>query len=359
MTEIEEAARAPRPLRATVGLLVVCAIAYAAQRLGGTEVFAVGAFITGLAEQGDWWRVVTANLLHANLFHLLLNLLALISVGPLIERPLGTARTICVMAASGVGAMVASALFGSTMVVGVSGVVSGMVAALCWIELRFAASLPSFWRVPRQALFVALAVNAAISLLPFVATAAHVGGFVVGGVAAVALAGRTLDTRPSGLGLRAAALVSVAVSALAVGAATRELLEEGDYTARYVERLAGLPGTDPEMLNFIAWEIAIDPDSSRELLETALDLAERAVDDTDRREAHILDTLAEVHFQLGHQQEALAAIEEAILRDPGDDYYREQRRRFLGERAREDRPEYVPRQEERPGLRPEAEGISV
>ena len=103
----------------------------------------------------------------------------------------------------------------------------------------------------------------------------------------------------------------------------------------------------------------MDPESAPELLETALALAQRAVDDTGREKAHILDTLAEVHFQLGHRAEALAAIEEAILRNPGEDYYREQRRRFLGERDLEDRPQYVPPQEKGSGPELEAEGISV
>ena len=75
-------------------------------------------------------------------------------------------------------------------------------------------------------------------------------------------------------------------------------------------------------------------------------------------QAHILDTLAEVHFQLGHRAEAVAAIEEAIQRDPDEDYYREQRRRFLGERDPEDRPEYVP-PEPPPKARPEEPGLSV
>jgi rhomboid protease GluP len=358
MTQIEEAARTSRPARATWGLLIVCAIAYAVQVLGGPEITLVGSFIQGLAEHGDWWRVVTANLLHANEIHLVLNLFALLAVGTLIERALGTARTACVMAASGVGAMVASAFGSSLQVVGVSGVVSGLLGALCWLELRFAESMPSWWRVPRRALFLALAVNAVISMLPFIATVAHAGGFVAGGVAAAALAWRTLDGGRSGLWLRGAALASVAVSALAVGAASRELLLEGDYHARFVERLGSLPGSDPETLNNVAWEIAVDPESPPELLETALALAQRAVADTGREKAHILDTLAEVHFQLGHRAEALAAIEEAILRNPGEDYYREQRRRFLGERDLEDRP-FLPPQEEAPGLLPDEEGLSV
>ena len=39
---------------------------------------------------------------------------------------------------------------------------------------------------------------------------------------------------------------------------------------------------------------------------------------------------------------AIVTIEEAIAQQPDDPYYREQLRRFIGERARGDRPEYVP-----------------
>jgi hypothetical protein len=55
--------------------------------------------------------------------------------------------------------------------------------------------------------------------------------------------------------------------------------------------------------------IAVDEQSSPQLLEAALQLAERAAADTDHAKAHILDTLAEVHFQLGHREAAVAAID--------------------------------------------------
>jgi hypothetical protein len=71
-------------------------------------------------------------------------------------------------------------------------------------------------------------------------------------------------------------------------------------------------------------------------------LAERAVTDTKRSEATILDTLAEVQFGLGMDAAAIRAIDEAIALEPDETYYQEQRRRFAGERARGDRPEYIP-----------------
>ena len=46
--------------------------------------------------------------------------------------------------------------------------------------------------------------------------------------------------------------------------------------------------------------------------------------------------LAELQFRLGDVEAAVATIEEAIALEPGESYYTEQRRRFLGERS--DRP---------------------
>ena len=343
MAEIEETGRNPGGLRATRGLAIFCAGVYALQWAVGDDVHLVGYFSGALAADGDWWRLVTANLLHAFLVHLILNVVALLAIGSLVERALGSARTVCVMAVSALGSMVASGLASPIPVVGVSGVVFGLLGALFWLEFRFADALPAWWRVPRRALYWMLGFSALLSLLPFIAGAAHAGGFAGGFAAATGLAWNHLGSRrPSPSWVRAAAGATLAVSVAAVGAAGFELMRPGDFGARYVARLGRLPGVTPEELNNAAWSIAVDPNSSRELLESALLLAERAVEDSERSAPHILDTLAEVHFQLGDREAALAAIEEAILQKPDDDYYQEQRRRFLGERDPEDRPYFDP-----------------
>ena len=46
----------------------------------------------------------------------------------------------------------------------------------------------------------------------------------------------------------------------------------------------------------------------------------------------------EVLFQVGRQGEALSTIDEAIRLEPGERYFREQRRRFSGDRPFDDRP---------------------
>lgn len=359
MAEIEETSRLPGAPRATWALVGLCVAVYALQVFGGPGWHEVGYFSRALAADGDWWRLWTANWLHAVSAHLLLNLFALYALGTLVERSIGTARTAVVMVVSGLGAMLASGWAGEDRVVGVSGVVCGIFGALVWLELRFASVLPAWWRVPRRALGWVFGGTAALSLLPFVAGGAHAGGFLAGGAAAAALSWSSLRSRPSSPLLRAAAAVGVASCVLAAGAAVWEVQRDGPYLARYALRVAPMEGVSPEELNNLAWLIAIDDGSSRELLETARGMAERAVDETERNAPHILDTLAELHFRLGDAPAAVRIIDEAIRQDPERDYYREQRKRFLGER--EGGPpndgffDFLPR--ERP--LPEDEGIRV
>ena len=75
-----------------------------------------------------------------------------------------------------------------------------------------------------------------------------------------------------------------------------------------------LPGVSAEELNNRAWLLATQPNATPEALAVALILAERAVEETERRDPTILDTLAEVQFQLGHPERALVIIDEAIAR---------------------------------------------
>jgi hypothetical protein len=85
--------------------------------------------------------------------------------------------------------------------------------------------------------------------------------------------------------------------------------------------------------------IAISDEPGEALLDVALRLAERAVTETGRADPNLLDTLAEVLFVSGNATGAVSTIDEAIVLAPGEDYFREQRRRFSGDREAGDRPE--------------------
>lgn len=342
MTALTAMARHPTPPVASWTLAGLCIVGFVLELASPANVFTVGAFSPTLLVHGDTWRLVTANLLHGFGLHLAVNLIGLLVVGRLLERLLGTTRTVAVMGVSAVGSMLASGLFLEGPVVGVSGVVFGLAAAVLWLELRRPAEIPAWWRFPRPLLgflLVAFAFDVALGfILPFIAGAAHLGGFAGGLLAAV------LTTRPGSLGpfasapAKVLASVVVGLTVLGIGRASFEVMRAPDFPARHAARLSQIPEVSPGELNDHAWRIAIDPDATRKQMESALQLAERAVADTGGSEAALLDTLAEVQFQLGRSELAVQIIDQAISREPGEAYYREQRRRFTGERQPHDRP---------------------
>lgn len=343
MAEVEERSRAAQPIRGVWALVILCIVVFGAQLVPGLPVYLVGYFSTAMLLEGDLWRLVTANLLHASIPHLVLNLMAIAVFGFFAGRPLGEARTLVVLGASALGAMGASSLLESEGVIGASGIALGLVGSALWLELFRPRSLPAWWRLPRRLFLILLAVDAALSVVfgvfvPVIAWGAHLGGFAAGFGATAALA------RPDGLGpvpaprwQRGAAAAVVALTLLSLAGAVRDLAEP-EFMARYAARVAELPDVSPGELNNIAWTIAITPDHSQAEIDVALRLAERAAVETGRKDPEILDTLAEVQFQLGRESEALSTIDEAIAMAPEEPYYREQRRRFVGERAVDDRP---------------------
>ena len=327
-------------------LIALCVLVYLLQMALGYRVMLAGQYSPALVADGDVWRILTGNLLHAQggftgFTHITLNLLALMALGFLVERPLGSVRTACVMGVSAVGAMVTAGMFGNSMVVGASGIVFGLAGSVLWLDYRHAEALPAWWRFPRRSLWIILAINVVIGVVvPFIALAAHLGGLISGAIA-TAWVGRRISTRPA-LWIRAMCGALLFATAISMGTATMDVFADGHAIARYAARKARLPGVSPDELNNHAWIIATAPEVTREELEAALLLAERAVTETNRSEATILDTLAEVQFGLGMDAAAISAIDEAIALEPDETYYHEQRRRFAGERARGDRPEYVP-----------------
>jgi hypothetical protein len=174
--------------------------------------------------------------------------------------------------------------------------------------------------------------------VPGIAHAAHLGGFLAG-AAAMALAGIRVKG-PVPLWQRAVVAASVAWLVLSLGAVGRDVLAGPEILERRAGRLLALDEDDVSamMLNDHAWIIAISDSPDPALLDLALGLAERAVDRTGRNDPNILDTLAEVHFQRGDAALALHVIDEAIALEPQEPYFREQRRRYNGERDPDDLP---------------------
>jgi rhomboid protease GluP len=348
-----------------------CVAAFGLERALGFEIFEVGYFSVPLVRDGDFWRVTTSALLHLNAAHLLSNLSFLLPLGWLLERALGAARTACVMLAAALGGVGFAGLVEPSSLIGSSALVFGLAGALLFLDINRAREISAASRVPRLWLVVLL-LFLALNLVPLPgadplgparSVAAHIGG-LAGGLAAALLVSRPgpgpvaaarWPARAGGL-VAAVWLLSLAAAGLALSGRTA-------FPERHAARLASLPGVSPRDLNDLAWRIATLPGSTRPALEAALAAAERAVADTGRREAAVLDTLAELEFLLGRPERAIATIDEAIAREPEEPYYREQRRRFTGERPASDRPPepspFAPPRAPAPDPSPAEPGITV
>ncbi|RBP97794.1 rhomboid family intramembrane serine protease [Bifidobacterium aemilianum] len=162
-----------------------------------------GAFAPALALQRPW-TVLTALFMHApNLFHVLFNMLALWSVGPLLERLMGHWRFLALYLISGLGGAVGMVVWdrvtGSWLnsAYGASAALFGLFAAVLVVYRRVGADIRS--------MLIWMAINFAMPLLtPQIAWQEHVGGFIVGGLLTWLLVGGPRAMRKRSLTARMA-----------------------------------------------------------------------------------------------------------------------------------------------------------
>jgi membrane associated rhomboid family serine protease len=62
-------------------------------------------------EEGRWWQLITYAFLHANIWHLLFNVLSLWFAGRIVERVMGAGRFVALYVASAVAGGVAEVVF--------------------------------------------------------------------------------------------------------------------------------------------------------------------------------------------------------------------------------------------------------
>ncbi|MBQ9987231.1 MAG: rhomboid family intramembrane serine protease [Erysipelotrichales bacterium] len=125
----------------------------------------------------EYWRLFTAAFIHGGLLHLVCNMLALLSCGPMVEKMFGHKwYAIIVMGSIGMGSMFAH-LTGAELCVGLSGGLYGVIGAmvvLAWYHNWF--QIPNI----RNSFIRTACLNLGISLLPGVSLMAHLGGLIFG-----------------------------------------------------------------------------------------------------------------------------------------------------------------------------------
>jgi membrane associated rhomboid family serine protease len=158
---------------------------------------------------GQYYRLLSAAFLHANVLHIVMNMLALVIIGPDLEQVLGWWRYLSVYLIGALGGSVAIYLFGARFspVVGASGAIFGLFGAAL-VLVRELGLEPS-WLIGTIVLnlFVTFSV-------PEVSKLGHLGGLICGALAALAIAGsprdrRRLPTRVQAVGLAGIAIVLI------------------------------------------------------------------------------------------------------------------------------------------------------
>ncbi len=141
---------------------------------------------------GRWWTVLSAAWLHGGILHIIFNMMAVRNIAPAVAHLYGPGRTVIVytaaavtgfLASSTAGAFLPRILGGSSITVGASASIMGLVGALWYYGRRGGSGF-----ISQQAKGIVVSIAVMGFLLPGIDNWAHLGGFVGG-----YLAGRVLD----------------------------------------------------------------------------------------------------------------------------------------------------------------------
>ena len=160
----------------------------------GYALFAILALIPQLVTHGWIWQLVTYSFVHAGLFHLLFNMLALWMFGAELERIWGTRYFLKFYFVTGVGAGLLTVLFSllpfevahriqGSVVIGASGAIYGLLLAYALYFPDRPIYMYMLFPIPAKvfvAIMGAIAFVSSLSESGGTANATHLGGLIVG-----------------------------------------------------------------------------------------------------------------------------------------------------------------------------------
>lgn len=138
-----------------------------------------GGNISALTYSGEYWRLLSSQFLHAGRIHLLMNMLALWSIGSVLEARLPRLVYLTIYLLSGIAGGLASAIYNSDSLIvscGASGAILGLAGAL----LAHVIVVPGDKGVPIKSLLVSLGLTFAAGAFASVDNMAHGGGLAFG-----------------------------------------------------------------------------------------------------------------------------------------------------------------------------------
>lgn len=178
-----------RATPATYVLIAINVVAFLVQiasgsggfsEMGGTVVRDFALFGPAVAD-GEWYRLVTAGFLHANLIHIGFNMFLLYMLGRLLEPSLGTPRFLALYFASLLaGSFGALFLEPDAFTIGASGAVFGLAGAV------FIIARGRGMEALANEIGILILINLAFGfLVPRISVGGHVGGLIGGALCAL------------------------------------------------------------------------------------------------------------------------------------------------------------------------------
>lgn len=160
------------------------------------SVIAAGALVRDRVLQGEWWRVLSATVLHGTVEHLVGNAMSLYILGMASEHAYGARSMLILYLASGIGGSLLSVAASPGPSVGASGAIFGLMGAVMVL----------FWKYHHELLVrdkrigIVIAVWALLTVVaglmtPMIDNAAHIGGLLGGMAVALAMRPRILSRR--------------------------------------------------------------------------------------------------------------------------------------------------------------------
>jgi membrane associated rhomboid family serine protease len=129
----------------------------------------------------EYWRLLTVVLVHGGLIHLLFNMYALWTIGPIVEALYGPWRYLGIYLLCGAAGSAASYATSPTLTVGASGAVFGLFGALVVADRVHKPALTRNARNLTMQIGVLIGINLLIGFsIPNIDNAAHVGGLLAG-----------------------------------------------------------------------------------------------------------------------------------------------------------------------------------
>ena len=175
----------------TVALVAINALVFIATLIAGAEwlipvgkmQIAWGSNFGPYTTDGEWWRLFTSLFIHFGIPHLILNMIALVMFGPLVERLYGSVNYLLIYLLAGIAGSLASLSWRPEInSAGASGAIFGILGALLAAQLRAGGSFPpDILRPIRDTalLFLGLSLYAGYRYKG-IDNAAHLGGLAAG-----------------------------------------------------------------------------------------------------------------------------------------------------------------------------------